>query len=188
MDTPEAIRQLLIPSKQKPQGKKSWGIDLETTWLPFFTATNAMGQTAIPSASIGCPLRLGYDKTGEVRFSQNGKPVIRIDKDISDSVKMVRDNMVANLHAYTGKVIAEHSDNYKAVVETSKKAGEPVYQHDKTQLALAIARLEAIAKVEAEVKAEVEAKAKAKAEVEVKAEVEAKAVKSSGKVKELVTA
>jgi len=180
MDTPEAIKQLLIPSKQKPQGKKSWGIDLETTWLPFFTATNAMGQTAIPSASIGCPLRLGYDKAGEVRFSQNGKPVIRIDKDISDCVKMVRDNMVANLHAYTGKVIEKHSDNYKAVVEASRKAGEPVYQHDKTQLTQAIARLQAIAEVEA--KAEVEARAKV--EVEAKAEV----AKQSGKVKELVHA
>ena len=63
METPNYIKSLLIPSIKKPQGRRVWSIDLEQVWLPFFTATNTMGDTAIPVDALGCPLRLGYDKT-----------------------------------------------------------------------------------------------------------------------------
>lgn len=66
-----------------------------------------MGDTAIPSAAIGCPLRLGYDKAGQVRFSTAGRPVIRVAKEISDGVKMLRDNFTANLISYTEQVAKE---------------------------------------------------------------------------------
>lgn len=70
METPNYIKSLLTPATKAPQGRKAWSIDLQQIWLPFFTATNAMGDTAIPSQAIGCPLRLAYDKAGQVRFSQ----------------------------------------------------------------------------------------------------------------------
>src|SRR3990170_4403805 len=106
-----------------------------------------MGDTAIPSDAIGCPLRLGYDKAGQVRFSQAGRPVIRVAKEIADNVKMVRDNFTANLINYAGSVMRDNAEGYKAQLETAKKAGEPVYQHDKNQLSNA---LKARAKEEAE--------------------------------------
>ena len=34
------INGLLQRITRKPQGRKVWSIDLETVWLPFFTATN----------------------------------------------------------------------------------------------------------------------------------------------------
>ena len=176
MESPSYIKSLLIPSIKKPQGRRVWSIDLEQVWLPFFLATNTMGDTAIPSDALGCPLRLGYDKAGAVRFTQAGRPVVRVAKEIGDSVRLVRDNFTANLLNYAGSVIKDNGEGYKAQVALAKKAGEPIIQHDRLQLHLA---LEAKAKAEAV----------AKAEAEAKLEAEAEAVKSKGrKVRELVPA
>ena len=41
-----------------------------------------MGDTAIPSEALGAPLRLGYNKDGTVKFSNSGKPVIRVAKEL----------------------------------------------------------------------------------------------------------
>jgi hypothetical protein len=120
-----------------------------------------MGDTAIPSQAIGCPLRLGYDKTGAVRFSQAGRPVIRVAKEIADSVRLVRDNFTANLINYAGEVMRDNAEGYKAQVEIANKAGAPIYQHDRAELSKAI---------EAQAVAQAEAVAKAKAEAEAKTE------------------
>jgi hypothetical protein len=162
MDTPNYIKSLLTPTAKKPQGRRVWSIDLQSVWLPFFTATNAMGDTAIPSDALGCPLRLGYDKAGAVRFTQSGRPVIRVAKEIADSVRIVRDNFTANLLNYAGQVMSEQSEAYKAQVQMAVKAGEPIYQHDKAELdkaiqAQAAAQAEAIAKANTEAKPEAEA-------------------------------
>ena len=155
MNTPNYIKSLLVPNTKKPQGRKVWSIDLENVWLPFFTATNAMQDTAIPSDALGCPMRLAYDKSGAVRFSQAGRPVIRVAKDISDNVRLVRDNFTANLINYAGEVMRENTDAYKAQIELANKAGEPIAQHDRLQLSKAI---------QAQVEAEAVECAKAKAE------------------------
>jgi len=77
MDTPNYIRALLIPTNgSKPRARRVWGIDLETIWLPFFTATNVMGDTAIPADAMGAPLRLGYNADGSVKFSKTGRPFV----------------------------------------------------------------------------------------------------------------
>ena len=173
METPNYIKSLLTPTTKQPQGRKVWSIDLQQVWLPFFTATNTMGDTAIPSEAIGCPLRLGYDKAGQVRFSQAGRPVIRVAKEIADNVKLVRDNFTANLLNYAGSVMRDNADGYKAQIETARKAGEPIYQHDKNQLSNALK-----ARAEAEAKAQAEALAK---EAEAETETEAESAKSKGK-------
>lgn len=159
MNTPNYIKALLTPTTKKPQGRKVWSIDLETVWLPFFTATNTMGDTSIPSDALGCPLRLGYDKAGAVRFTQAGRPVIRVAKEISDNVRLVRDNFTANLINYAGEVMNENTEAYKAQVELAQKAGMPIYQHDRVELSKAIeAQLaEAKAKAVTEAKTETEA-------------------------------
>ena len=171
METPNYIKGLLTPTTKQPQGRKVWSIDLQQVWLPFFTATNTMGDTAIPSEAIGCPLRLGYDKAGQVRFSQAGRPVIRVAKEIADNVKLVRDNFTANLLNYAGSVMRDNEDGYKTQIEMAKKAGEPIYQHDKNQLSNALK-----ARAEAEAKEQAEAMAK-----EEEAETEAESAKSKGK-------
>jgi hypothetical protein len=178
METPTYIKSLVTPTTKQPQGRKVWSIDLQQVWLPFFTATNTMGDTAIPSDAIGCPLRLAYDKAGAVRFSQAGRPVIRVAKEIADNVKLVRDNFTANLLNYAGAVIRDNADGYKAQVALAVKAGEPIYQHDKTQLGLAL-----IAKAEAEAVKQAETVAEAH---QAEAETETKA--KGRKQRELVTA
>ena len=184
MESPNYIKSLLIPSIKKPQGRRVWSIDLEQVWLPFFTATNTQGDTAIPVDALGCPLRLGYDKAGAVRFTQAGRPVVRVAKEIGDSVRLVRDNFTANLLNYAGSVIKDNAEGYKTQVALAKKAGEPITQHDKLQLHLALE-----AKAKAEAIAQAEAVAKAEAEAVAKAEAEAEVVKSKGrKVRELVPA
>ena len=164
-NTPKYIKSLLAPTVKKSQGRKVWSIDLQTVWVPFFTATNAMGDTAIPSDAIGAPLRLGYDKAGAVRFSQSGRPVIRVAKELADNIRLVRDNFTANLLNYAGGVSNEHPEAYGAQIEMARKAGEPVLAHDKAELTKAV-----IARMEAEAR-----EAKAKAEP-VKAEPEPVAV------------
>ena len=167
MNTPNYIQSLLAPNTKKPQGRKVWSIDLESVWLPFFTATNAMKDTAIPCDALGCPLRLAYDKAGAVRFSQSGRPVIRVAKEISDNVRLVRDNFTANLVNYAGEVMNQNAEAYKAQIELARKAGEPIYQHDRVELSEAL---------EAQAQAVAEAKQQAEAKTETKTEREAVAV------------
>jgi hypothetical protein len=170
METPNYIKSLLIPSNgNKPRARRVWGIDLELVWLPFFLATNTMGDTAIPADALGAPLRLGYNADGSVKFSKTGRPVTRVARDIADSVRLVRDNFTAGLLAYAKGVITDNPDGYSAQVETAKVAGEPIQTKDRANLDKAVAEQMAEAVAEAERKAKAEARAKSKAKVEVTA-------------------
>lgn len=172
-ETPSYIKSLLTPTTKRPQGRKVWSIDLETVLLPFFSATNTTGDTAIPNDALGCPLRLAYDKTGAVRFSQAGRPLVRVAKEIGDSVRVMRDNFTANLLNYAGSVIKDNPEEYKAQIEASRKAGEPIHKFDAIQLDKALkAKAEALAKANAV--AEAEAANKAEAVTEAVAITEAK--------------
>ena len=150
MNTPNYIKSLLVPNTKKSQGRKVWSIDLETVWLPFFTATNTMGDTTIPSEALGCPMRLAYGKDGAVRFSANGKPVIRVAKELSQSVAMVRDNFQANLISYTGEVMNAHATEYKATLDNAVKLGKPIAQHDVAELNKAIEAIKEAERAETE--------------------------------------
>ena len=155
MDTPNYIKALLIPSSNgnKPRARRVWGIDLETIWLPFFTATNTMGDTAIPSDAMGAPLRLGYNADGSVKFSKTGRPVTKVVKDIADSVRLVKDNFTAGLLTYASGVITDNPDGYKAQVELAREAGEPILTKDRDNLSKAMAEAVAEAVAEAQTKA-----------------------------------
>lgn len=181
------IKSLVTPATKQPQGRKVWSIDLQAIWLPFFTATNAQGDTAIPSAALGAPLRLAYDKAGAVRFSQAGRPTIRVAKELSDSIKVVRDNFTANLLNYAGEVIRDNPDGYKAQAEQAQRFGLPLQQYDRNQLNLAMQ-----ARIEAEEARQAEAKAKADTEAKANAVAEAESIttenKAKGRKRELVTA
>jgi len=167
METPSYIKSLLMPNGRKPAGRKAWSIDLETIWIPFFTATNTVGDTHIPVDALGCPLRLAYDADGSVRFSKAGRPITKVAKDLADTIRMVRDNFSAGLLGYTEQVVASDKSGYKAQIELARKAGEPILTRDRANLDKAVAQAmeDALAKAEAEAEAEAKAKDKAKVPV-----------------------
>ena len=136
--TPNYIRNLLLPNAKSPTGRRVWSIDLETVWLPFLTATNTMGDTAIPLDALGSPIRLAYDKDGGVKFSKAGRPVTRVAKPISDSVTLIRQNFVANLQQYAEQVATDRQEDYAKVIEQASIAGKPIIAHDKAELDKAI--------------------------------------------------
>ena len=139
MDTPNYITALLAPTGKKVASRKVWSIDLEYVWLPFFTATNVQGDTAIPQDAIGAPLRLAKAKDGSVKFSQNGRPVLKVATELSSQIRVVRENFVASLVNYAGEVQLAKPDEYKAHVEACQKAGEPIGMAIQTDVAEAIA-------------------------------------------------
>ena len=148
-DTPNYIRALLVPNGKKPAGKRVWSIDLEAIWLPFFTATNTMGDTAIPADALGAPLRLGYNADGSVKFSKTGRPVLKVAKDIADSVRLIRENFATGLIVYATQVSADNPDGYKAQLELAREAGAPITEKDSAQLSKAMAQQLADAMAEA---------------------------------------
>ena len=158
METPSYIKSLLIPNGKKPAGRKVWSIDLETVWLPFFTATNTMGDTRIAPDALGAPLRLAYAPDGSVKFSKSGRPVIAVSKEIAQNVRLVRENFVAGLQDYANAVVTENPDGYKAMVEMAGKAGQPILTTDRRNLdkAMADRMEEAIAEAEANAEADTE--------------------------------
>ncbi len=136
--TPNYIKSLLLPNSRSPQGRRVWSIDLETVWLPFLTATNTMGDTAIPSDALGSPIRLAYDRDGSVKFSKTGRVVSRVAKPIADSVTLIRQNFVANLQRYSEQVATDRQEDYAKQVEMATIAGKPIIAHDKAELDKAI--------------------------------------------------
>lgn len=137
-DTPQYIKSLLLPNSKSPRGRRVWSIDLETVWLPFLTATNTMGDTAIPLDALGCPIRLAYDKDGSVKFSKTGRPVSRVAKPIADSVTLIRQNFVANLEQYAEQVATDRQEDYAKQIEQATIAGKPIIAHDRVELDKAI--------------------------------------------------
>lgn len=165
MQTPSYIKSLLIKNGKQPLARRVWSIDLQLVWLPFFTATNTVGDTHIAPDALGCPLRLGYDKDGSVKFSKSGRPVTKVAKELSDNIRLIRDNFTAGLVSYSEQVAIEHAEGYMAQLEVAKQAGEPISAKDRNSLALAQA--DAMEKVIAEAEAQAKPKGrKAKAEVE----------------------
>ncbi len=199
METPSYIQSLLVRNgKKAPPSRRVWSIDLEAVWLPFFTATNTMGNTAIPSEALGAPIRLAYNQDGAVKFSKTGKPVTKVVKDLADSVRLVRENFVAGLQAYSNGVATENPDGYGAEVQKAQEAGQPIIANDSRKLSDAIAKqlaeaMEAELKAKPEAVAEPEPKPKApkpKRTPKVKAEptnAELDAIEADAK-RELVTA
>ncbi|GAJ01966.1 unnamed protein product [marine sediment metagenome] len=154
--TPNYIKSLLLPNA-KSTGRRVWSIDLETVWLPFFTATNTMGDTAIPADALGCPIRLAYDKDGSVKFSKTGRVVSRVAKPISNSVTLIRQNFVANLQQYAEQVATDRQKDYVRQVEMATTAGKPIIAHDRVELdkAIQLQLDEAMRQAEAEAPPEV---------------------------------
>ena len=154
MNVPNYITTLLQPTASKPQGRRVWSVDLETVWIPFFLATNTVKATAIPSDALGAPLRLAYDKDGEVRFTKSGRPSLKVATEVAAQVRIVRENFVANLQSFAGKVMSSEKDAYKAEVEAAQKAAQPIAQKMDEDLTMAYLRLQEKADGETAIQAE----------------------------------
>lgn len=153
MENLNYIQSLLIPNGNKPKGRKVWSIDLESVWLPFFLATNTVGDTRLPFDALGCPLRLGYEPDGMVKFSRTGRPVIKVAKELADTIRLVRENFTASLASYAIGIATDKPEGYQATVDTARKAGEPILIKDRANLQVAIARLVEQAEAEAKMPA-----------------------------------
>lgn len=132
--TPVYIARLLQPRSQQAADRRVWSIPLGGVWLPFFTATNTAGETSIPAEALGAPLRLAKDKDGTPKLSASGRPVFRVVREIADQVRLVRENFAAGLLAYAEGVRKAMPDQYKAQVEATRQAGEPIVQKDMDDL------------------------------------------------------
>jgi len=140
MPPPAYILNLLRPNGQKQTGRKVWSIDLETVWLPFFTATNTDGLTIIPNEVLGAPLRLGYEADGSVKFNaRTGKPVIKVVKDLSDEIRLVRENFVAGLQQFATSVASKQKEAYGEQARLNVEAGQPIRDRDHEALQRAMA-------------------------------------------------
>ncbi|MBA7465845.1 hypothetical protein ES707_01017 [subsurface metagenome] len=137
--TPNYIKNLLLPSTKSPTGRRVWSIDLESVWLPFLMATNTMGDTAVPADALGSPIRLAYDKDGQVKFSKTGRPVSRVAKPISENVTLIRQNFVATLQQYTEQVAEGNKEGFAKQISQAHIAGEPIIAHDRQELSKAVA-------------------------------------------------
>jgi len=145
------ITSLLRPVVKKTGGRKVWGLDLETTLVPFFTAEAVEGQAYIPPEVLGCPLRLQRDDDGEVKFSKTGKPVIRVAQEMGGMVRLMRENLELNLQAHAVEVKNAHPEAYAKAVKLNQALGNPIAERDSLDLAAAIdARNAAAVKAAAE--------------------------------------
>jgi hypothetical protein len=147
--TPAGIAKMLRPVATKPQGRKVWSIDLETVWIPFFTAANTVGDTNISHEALGAPLRLGKDKDGSVKFRDDGRPVLTVAKELSKAVGDVRQNIIAELMNYPQLVYKAKPQEYQAQLEANHKAGQPILDkmaREITEAQIAKATAEAPAK------------------------------------------
>ena len=154
--TPSFLKALLTPNGKPPTGRRIWSIDLETVWLPFFVATNAMAETNIPHDALGAPLRLALSGDGSIKFSKSGRPVTKVAKDLSDAVRLARENFAAGLQNHAKQVLASYPDAYREQVELAKEAGAPIIAKDKAMLDdyIALAMEQALADAEAKAKPE----------------------------------
>ncbi len=132
------IGSLLRPVVKKIGGRKVWGLDLETTLVPFFTAEAVEGHAYIPPEVLGCPLRLQRDEDGEVKFSKSGKPVIRVAQEMGGMVRLMRENIEANLQAHASEVKNANPDGYAKAVKLNQTLGKPIAERDSLDLANAI--------------------------------------------------
>lgn len=126
-------RQLLKarPVKEGAADRRSWGIPVFGVWVPFFTATNTKGESHISAEALGYPVRLAKDKDGTPKFSEtNGRPIVRVVKELSDAVRIVRENFVAELQAYPVAVKAELPDLYAAQVAVAHTKGQALADKD----------------------------------------------------------
>ena len=129
------IGSLLAPRPAKASDRRAWGIPVAGVWVPFWTATNASGETHISAETLGYPVRLAKDSDGKIKLGKTGTPMLRTVKELGDQVRLVRENFQAGLLAHAEAVARAIPDAYKAQADANEKAGQVVYNLDAKALA-----------------------------------------------------
>ena len=137
-NTPDYIKALLVPPTSGGTSRRAWSIDVESTWVPFFTATNVMGETTLPDEVLGAPIRLAKSPDGDVRFTKTGRPIMRVAPELNSQIAIVRENFVAGLQAYTGSVMEERPDAYGSQVAAQQAVGNPLQEQDGSDVVAAM--------------------------------------------------
>ena len=151
------IGSLLTPRPTKASDRRSWGIPVAGVWVPFFTATNATGESHLSTETLGYPVRLAKDGDGSIKLTKNGAPALRTVKELADQVRMVRENFQAGLLAHAEAVQKAMPEVYKAQADANAKAGRVVYELDKKALDEFLAEAEAQAQGNSETPADIPA-------------------------------
>jgi len=132
------IKTLLKPSPEKAKDKNVRGLPLNGLWIPFFTATNATGESNVDRSALGAPMQLVVNKDGtaKVKVDDDGTERVqyKVAKAVNDSVKTVMDNFAFGLMTFTEAVKKSHPEQYKAEIEAARKAGEKVRAHEEETL------------------------------------------------------
>lgn len=128
MLTAADVKTMLTPTLRKGGDKRAWAISVESTWVPFYTATNTKGLTTIAPDVLGAPPRLAKDKDGTIKFSKAGRPMTRVHPVLAEHVNVARENYEADLLAFAGNVAREMPTKYKAQVELAQRAAVPVVE------------------------------------------------------------
>ena len=137
-ESPDYIKALLTPPTSGGSSRRAWSIDVESTWVPFFTATNVMGETTLPDEVLGAPIRLAKSPDGDVRFTKTGRPIMRVAPELNAQIGIVRENFVAGLQAYTGSVMEERPDAYGVQVAAQQAVGNPLTEQDGSDVLAAV--------------------------------------------------
>ena len=141
------VHTLMKPSPNKVKDRSVWGLPLQQLWIPFFMATNTVGESHINAGSLGCPLRLAVGKDGVPKLKDDGTPRYTVDKEISNAVKTVKDNFAFGLMAFIASTQKAMPNEYKAQVEATQTEGAKVQEQDQTVLDDYLAEIQAVAKV-----------------------------------------
>ena len=136
---PAYITSLLKPTTSKARERRAWSIPLETVWIPFFTATNTEGLTAIAHEALGAPLRLAYNKDSSPKFGNNGRPVVRVAKELAEQVRLVRENFQATLQNFSMQVRESNPEGYTQEIRLNAEAGNPIVENDNKAIEKAMA-------------------------------------------------
>lgn len=137
----EYMALLFKPNAKSSNSRKVWSIDLESVWVPYFTASNTVGVSNIPNEALGAPLRLAFNPDGSVKFAKSGKPIYKVAKPISDSVKLIRENFIAELVRQTDKIKADYPEQYQEQIKANLEAGAKLKAYDKQKLDEAMTKI-----------------------------------------------
>ena len=83
-------------------------------------------------------MRLAKAKDGSIRFSQSGRPSMKVAQELNSQITIVRENFVAGLQTYTGMVQQERPDAYSEQVMANQLAALPILEKAQLDVAEAI--------------------------------------------------
>ncbi|MBF8264856.1 MAG: hypothetical protein HW384_720 [Dehalococcoidia bacterium] len=146
------IKSLLKQSPEKAKDRNIKAFPMNGLWIPFFTATNATGESNIHPSALGAGLQLRVDKDGTPRLKETTDPVTGVvtkspvftpNRELVKAATGVMDNIAFGLITFTATIQKTHPEEYKAQAEAAQIAGAKVREHEDKTLGTYLAELAA---------------------------------------------